>query len=1117
MKKARVALCVTALAFAAALAAGCTTTEQHSMTLVPKEEPTCTQEGHEQYYSCSDCGKYFSDAQGETEVTLEDLSIPALGHDIEEVAAKEATCTEEGNSVYYQCTRCDAIFADAEGTQALETAPTTPALGHDMQIVSRVDPTYDTAGNVAHYHCSRCEKNFEDSYGDTEIDDVVLPKIEKIGTVTLTVTLYENGQEAAADFSEETATLTSKKFADKVLTAAADGNTITVTDAYEDSYSIAIGDYTGSVSFAAGTTAYNVTLQYRFATDTSFGNTNTASVDLSKMNEENHTIIMSEASRNTGTTSYPEAQLTLPENVKNGKNVAVSFTIRLLNNPVTGKNDLTAWARFGVKMADGMGVFCCVMDEAVNPPLQVCPIREAGYNLGIFDGYDATNGKYWTDVTEAVFGDGLRVTTVRMNTSIRLFAYIGDAWVLLGKSTCPEDAETDIRLLIGGHEWEFSQIEFGEMTWNEYKEATPTDYGYLEHFSFDSILLDAEGNALTQEDISIAPTTPHESVTIVAECRKDAKNNAEINGTITLTDAYGNEIEGTITAGTATLSQVYQRRYTVLIVAENGDLYDGSVLIGEETSYKLSGDTRMEYRYVTVTSTIGDVGGSYTLDLSAINNKHHYVIVNNEGPVATNYATKVTYTLSDEIANSKYVVASFWVQYLSASFSGTSRFGVMMADGEGIVVAPFPSSMTTVGGRLHIYEFYQEKPTDIFAGYHPDETYYSAVYTALMSSGRMHIQVVRADTDIYLYAELGGAWYLLGQTTCDTDDKTEISFLVLDESWQIYDPSFNVLTNVPAAEPTADKAGNVAHYTWTDPYTSTVYYFNADGTKTTQDAITIANSAVLPSVTLTINGKKDGATAAVSGSLSGSYGALTVTGNVTDGTVTLTDIRAGTYTLTLGDYDGTVTIAEGTTEYTVTLEYRWATNTSRGSSAIVDLSKMNDANHTISLNEDTANTGKSNYAEAKLNLPEDIANSKNVTVEFTLKMSGSVNAHTRFGVRMAELRGMFVTVNSSVANARLQVCPIEQGNYDGIFGGWDATHDAYTDKVTAALQSADGLQCRVVRDGGTITIYLNIDNTWTAMGSTTCNENAATDIRLCVGGNGSNTWEFSNITYKTNS
>ena len=53
----------------------------------------------------------------------------------------------------------------------------------------------------------------------------------------------------------------------------------------------------------------------------------------------------------------------------------------------------------------------------------------------------------------------------------------------------------------------------------------------------------------------------------------------------------------------------------------------------------------------------------------------------------------------------------------------------------------------------------------------------------------------------------------------------------------------------------------------------------------------------------------------------------------------------------------------------------------------------------------------------------------------------------------------------------------------------------------------------MVRAGATITMYMYLGEEWVEMGSATCTATASTDIRFCVGGNGSNTWTFSDITY----
>ena len=54
---------------------------QHTITYTPRLEPTCIQAGHEEYYSCAGCQKYFSDALGKTEIPdVEILTLAALGH-----------------------------------------------------------------------------------------------------------------------------------------------------------------------------------------------------------------------------------------------------------------------------------------------------------------------------------------------------------------------------------------------------------------------------------------------------------------------------------------------------------------------------------------------------------------------------------------------------------------------------------------------------------------------------------------------------------------------------------------------------------------------------------------------------------------------------------------------------------------------------------------------------------------------------------------------------------------------------------------------------------------------------------------------------------------------------
>ena len=80
-------------------------TEQHThdLTCIQREEPGC-KGGHEAYYICDECGRMFSDAEGDYEITR----IPTLAPkhtkpaDEKQIKRTAATCTEKGQ-IKYKC------------------------------------------------------------------------------------------------------------------------------------------------------------------------------------------------------------------------------------------------------------------------------------------------------------------------------------------------------------------------------------------------------------------------------------------------------------------------------------------------------------------------------------------------------------------------------------------------------------------------------------------------------------------------------------------------------------------------------------------------------------------------------------------------------------------------------------------------------------------------------------------------------------------------------------------------------------------------------------------------------------------------------------------------------
>ena len=129
----------------------------HTMTHTEAKAATCTEAGNVEYWTCGTCKKHFSDEAGTTEIAEENLVIAALGHDLKPTAAKEATCTEEGSSAYWTCSRCGLYFGDEEGkTPIAEGSWIIAALGHDWGEWEELQPATESENGLEKRTCGRC-------------------------------------------------------------------------------------------------------------------------------------------------------------------------------------------------------------------------------------------------------------------------------------------------------------------------------------------------------------------------------------------------------------------------------------------------------------------------------------------------------------------------------------------------------------------------------------------------------------------------------------------------------------------------------------------------------------------------------------------------------------------------------------------------------------------------------------------------------------------------------------------------------------------------------------------------------------------------------------------------
>lgn len=162
----------------------------HNLTHHDAVPATCVADGTIEYWSCSDCGKQWSDESGQHIVT--DLTAKALGHDYNaqdectrcgaklcseghtkdlQVDAVEATCTTAGNIGYYHCSVCNKYYNAKTNEQIAENGWKIPAKGHTANHVSAQAATCSKKGNHEYWYCSDCKTYFKEQICENAYTD----------------------------------------------------------------------------------------------------------------------------------------------------------------------------------------------------------------------------------------------------------------------------------------------------------------------------------------------------------------------------------------------------------------------------------------------------------------------------------------------------------------------------------------------------------------------------------------------------------------------------------------------------------------------------------------------------------------------------------------------------------------------------------------------------------------------------------------------------------------------------------------------------------------------------------------------------------------------------------
>ncbi|MBQ3755110.1 MAG: InlB B-repeat-containing protein, partial [Clostridia bacterium] len=125
----------------------------HSLEAIGAKAATCTAKGNIAYWHCSDCDKYFSDENGEHEITLESTVLEKIAHTLVYDPAVPATCTESGLTAGSHCSVCGTVLISQE---------VVPALGHDFGEWQVVTPATETEEGLERRVCSRDANHFEE-------------------------------------------------------------------------------------------------------------------------------------------------------------------------------------------------------------------------------------------------------------------------------------------------------------------------------------------------------------------------------------------------------------------------------------------------------------------------------------------------------------------------------------------------------------------------------------------------------------------------------------------------------------------------------------------------------------------------------------------------------------------------------------------------------------------------------------------------------------------------------------------------------------------------------------------------------------------------------------------
>ncbi len=1033
--------------------------EEHSLSYVEEVPATCTEAGHEAYYLCSHCGKLFADENAETELSDEDVTIAALGHEMTHHAAVEATCTVDGNIEYWSCSRCNLNFSDEAGTK--EVASVTLPAGHDIEWVDAVEPTAEAEGMRAHYECSKCHTCYEDVDGKEEIDreDLVLAQLVE-QAVTVTVEVYDTAgnKVESPDFaaiSGELSLLGAYSANQYVSLAVANNGKLELD-------SIIVGDYTvdiygykrGTFTVTQDTNAYTLALYATIA----YGSGDKVTVD----DKTASVTIKGSVADYQNTAWSGSAELVLPADIAGSTGVVLDFNVKNVTNSQVSGNDEWASQRIAVQMARGYKGFLFFLpsNEANIFDMTDGGIRDEGKTRFGADGHTYD----WID-TLIRDENGVNMRLVRTGANVTLFAQNAEKeWVKIGTIACA-DAATDIIIYGCGVEWKFSSVKADKLTYVPAKEATAEAPGNYAYYTDGTNYWFEDGEQTTEGDVKLY--MPVEVTITVNGIALDGKTSEAVaEGTVitftsraaTYTYTVGEEAPAEMVAGTYTVTAEGYRTQELNVPTSGGEI-------------KLT---------LTKVITIGK--GTVAMEGGRWNGQKEVLVPDD---LSENFLMEITLKMSD--ASTSNVDLRAWQRYAIRLTEGNAGF--------------YFWSWNDGTAKTHIRQFSSENRTNAqYEGTNipdiPNESYTSYepqlgfIMNELLDADGLQLRILRMGNTFVLYALNGDEWVKLGSVACAEGDTIDMEVYAGVGTYEWSNVNFTNVSFVEEKAPTVGgEDGNVAHYT------DGTNYWLEDGTPTTADAVVI--TAV--NVTLTVNGL------ALDGTMEKA---------VAEGTVITFTGTYGNYSYKMGEAAPTEMLAD---TYTVTAEGYAVTTlvvSKQGGALTLTLKEA----ITIAGSVADYTSGQWSGSET-LSISDELKTNTSITLEFTVKNVTNSSAgwptdewaSQRIAIQMAEgYEGFLFFLPKGEANVFDMT--------DSTFS--DANKTKFGDSSTFAwidtlMRGESGVKMRIVRTGENVTLFVqNAEEAWIEIGTVTCaSADAATEIVFYGCGV---EWEFSSITVTPN-